>query len=103
MVAGSRPVIWIKACAPRAASLTAFVISQVVIDVESGYHLFWGGWPLDREVHFLPVAGMVGLLAGVAVWFLGRLSSRNARIRAAYSGHRERSVRFIVNAAIGPS
>jgi membrane-bound metal-dependent hydrolase YbcI (DUF457 family) len=66
------PGTFLKACAPRSVSLTAFVISQVVIDLESGYHLLRGDWPLHREVHSLLVSGLVGLLAGTVVWFVGR-------------------------------
>jgi membrane-bound metal-dependent hydrolase YbcI (DUF457 family) len=78
------PGILLKACAPRAVSLTAFGLSQVLIDIESGYHLLRGGWPLHREMHSLPIAGLVGLLAGAAVWLAGRRlrSSRSAIVRA---------------------
>jgi Predicted membrane-bound metal-dependent hydrolase (DUF457). len=78
------PGTLLKACAPRAVSLTAFVISQVLIDIEPGYHLFWGGWPLHREVHSLPVSGLVGIFAGMAVWLSGRRfrPSTNAVIRS---------------------
>jgi membrane-bound metal-dependent hydrolase YbcI (DUF457 family) len=78
------PGTLLKACAPRAVSLTAFVISQVLVDIESGYHLLWGGWPLHREAHSLPVAGLVGIYAGLAVRLVGRrlLSSPNAMLQS---------------------
>jgi len=78
------PGILLKACAPRAVSLTAFVISQVVIDIESGYHLLRNDWPVHREVHSLPVAGLVGILTGTAVWIVGRKrrASNEAMIQA---------------------
>jgi membrane-bound metal-dependent hydrolase YbcI (DUF457 family) len=66
------PGTLLKACAPRFVSLTAFIISQGLIDIESGYHLLWSGWPLHREVHSLPVSGLVGLFAGTVIWFVGR-------------------------------
>jgi membrane-bound metal-dependent hydrolase YbcI (DUF457 family) len=68
------PGTLVKACAPRSISLSAFVLSQVLIDIESGYHLLWGGWPLHREVHSLVVSGLVGLFAGAVVWLVGRQS-----------------------------
>lgn len=66
------PGALLKACAPRAVSLTAFALSQVLIDIESGYHLLWGGWPLHRQVHSLLVSAAVGMLTGMMVWLVGR-------------------------------
>ena len=61
-----------KALLPRSFSLTAFVGSQVAIDLESGYHLYRHEWPVHRFVHTLPVATVVGLLSGTMVWLAGR-------------------------------
>jgi membrane-bound metal-dependent hydrolase YbcI (DUF457 family) len=66
------PGTLLKACAPRSVSLTSFVVSQVLIDIESGYHLLRGDWPLHRDVHSLLVSGLVGFLAGAVVWIVGR-------------------------------
>ena len=66
------PGILLKAGAPRGVSLSAFVISQIVIDLESGYHLVRNDWPVHREFHSLLVAGIVGVLTGTAVWLVAR-------------------------------
>lgn len=62
-----------KGILPRRISLTAFVVSQIAIDVESGYHLFNGDWPVHREVHSLLLATFVGGLSGALVWSVGRV------------------------------
>lgn len=67
------PGTLLKAVAPRHVSLTAFVLSQVVIDVESGYHLLVGDWPVHRICHTLPVAGLIGAVSGTVVWLVARL------------------------------
>jgi hypothetical protein len=66
------PATLVKALLPRSFSLTAFVGSQVAIDLESGYHLYRHEWPVHRFVHTLPVATVVGLLSGTIVWLAGR-------------------------------
>lgn len=55
-------------------SLTAFVGSQVAIDLESGYHLFRRDWPVHRIAHTLPVAAFIGVVVGVLVYLVGRES-----------------------------
>ena len=66
------PGILLKACAPRSLSLTAFVVTQIVIDVESGYHLFRGAWPIHREAHSLLISSLLGLATGLLVWLVAR-------------------------------
>jgi membrane-bound metal-dependent hydrolase YbcI (DUF457 family) len=72
-----------KGLLPRRVSLTAFIVSQIAIDVESGYHLFRGEWPVHREVHSLLVAALVGVLSGAFVWSMGRVlpNSGTPRLR----------------------
>jgi hypothetical protein len=67
------PGLLFKAVAPRHVSLSAFVASQVAIDVESGYHLLRGEWPVHRLLHTLPMATLVGLVCGILVWGAARL------------------------------
>jgi hypothetical protein len=67
------PGLLFKAAAPRHVSLSAFVVSQVIIDVESGYHLLRGDWPVHRLLHTLPLATLVGLVSGALVWGATRL------------------------------
>lgn len=66
------PGLLLKAAGPRHVSLAAFVASQIAIDVESGYHLMRGDWPVHRVLHTLPVATLVGLASGVVVWGAAR-------------------------------
>ncbi len=66
------PGLLLKAAAPRRASLIAFVATQIVIDMESGYHLFRGDWPIHREAHSLLVSGLLGLATGLLVWLAAR-------------------------------
>lgn len=42
-----------KGCAATRSSFVAFGAAQIAIDVESGYFLFHGGWPLHRGLHTL--------------------------------------------------
>jgi membrane-bound metal-dependent hydrolase YbcI (DUF457 family) len=66
------PGLLLKACAPLRVSLTSFVATQVVIDMESGYHLFRGDWPVHRWAHSLLVSGLLGLLTGALISFAAR-------------------------------
>jgi hypothetical protein len=66
------PGTLLKALASRYVSLTAFVTSQVIIDLESGYHLLRGDWPVHRAAHTLPLGAVIGILSGTAVWVAGR-------------------------------
>jgi hypothetical protein len=48
-----------KGCSARRFSLIGFCLTQMAIDVESGYYLFFGGWPLHRGMHTLLGATLV--------------------------------------------
>ena len=68
------PGLLVKAVAPRQFSMAAYSLSQVVIDIESGYFLLHGATPVHREAHTFAIGGMIGLLCGlivsrVGVWF----------------------------------
>jgi membrane-bound metal-dependent hydrolase YbcI (DUF457 family) len=65
------PGTLLKSAFPSKMSLSAFVLSQIAIDLESAYHLFAGDWPVHREAHSLPLATLVGLASGTAVWLAG--------------------------------
>jgi hypothetical protein len=54
-----------KALLPSAYSLTAFVATQVVIDVETLYYMIQREYPYHRALHSL--AGAVGVGLGVAL------------------------------------
>jgi membrane-bound metal-dependent hydrolase YbcI (DUF457 family) len=71
------PGLLAKAIAPRHVSLTAFVGANVVIDLESGYFLLTGEWPVHRTLHTFAAATLAGLLVGFLVHrFRSRLPVR---------------------------
>lgn len=67
------PGALLKALAPRWISLLAFVTAQVVLDLESGYHLLRQEWPIHRQLHSLVLAGLAGILTGTAVFLMARI------------------------------
>ena len=71
------PGVLLKALGPRWISLTAYVGSQIAIDLESGYHLFRGDWPVHRIAHTFPAAAFIGVVVGILVYLVGRNSSRS--------------------------
>jgi membrane-bound metal-dependent hydrolase YbcI (DUF457 family) len=75
------PGLLLRAAAPRHFSLTAFVATNVAIDLESGYFLFTGGWPVHRSLHTFLLATLVGLAVG---WLVHRI--RRRELRAALAG-----------------
>ena len=66
------PGLLLKAVAPRQFSVAAYSVAQVVIDVESGYHLIRGDYPVHRQAHTFFLGGLIGLLCGLIVWRVGR-------------------------------
>ena len=65
------PGLLLKSVAPARVSFTAFCAAQVLIDLESAYHLFRGDWPVHRELHSLLSAAAVGIMAGSGTWLAG--------------------------------
>jgi hypothetical protein len=84
------PGLLVKAIAPRAFSLATFVATQVVIDLESVYHLVRQNWPVHRQLHSLFGATIVGLAVGLAAWVAG--AALRGRFRAAPPAHAEVSL-----------
>lgn len=72
------PGLLVKAAARRHFSFASFAITQVVIDVETVYHILRHEWPLHRALHTLLIGTPVGLVVG-ALWFV--VSRRVARSR----------------------
>lgn len=70
------PGLLVKAAAPRAVSLTAFVGANVVVDVESVANLLAGRYPVHAALHTVAAASAAGLLVGLAVAAVGRVSGR---------------------------
>jgi hypothetical protein len=70
------PGLLIKAAAPRQFSMAAYSLAQVVIDVESGYYLLRGEYPVHRQAHTFLLGGLIGLLCGLIVSRVGRVWAR---------------------------
>ena len=66
----------LKGAAPKQFSFTSFAASQVVIDLESLYHILRHEWPVHRVMHTLPVATAVGVGVGCLLYLVGRPLSR---------------------------
>lgn len=65
------PGLLVKAAAPRRFSVAAFSVAQIVIDIESGYHLLRGDYPVHRQAHSFLLGGLIGLLCGLIVSRVG--------------------------------
>ncbi len=72
------PGLLVKAAAPRRFSMAAYTLAQVVIDLESGYYLLRGEYPVHRQAHTFLLGGLIGLLCGLIV---SRVGERWARPR----------------------
>jgi len=66
------PGLLFKAAAPARLSFAAYAVTQVVIDVESGYFLITGGYPVHRSLHTFALGAIVGSVAGAATGWAGR-------------------------------
>ena len=66
------PGLLIKAAAPRQFSIAAYSVAQVVIDIESGYYLLKGEYPVHRQAHTFLMGGLIGLVCGLIVSRIGR-------------------------------
>ncbi len=64
------PGLVIKAAAPGQFSLTAYMLANVVVDIEPLYHIIRGDYPLHGPFHTLPLATLTGLLVGAGVSLL---------------------------------
>lgn len=70
------PGLLIKAVAPRRFSMAAYSLSQVVIDIESGYYMLQNASPVHRQAHTLALGGLIGLLCGLIVSKVGAWVAR---------------------------
>lgn len=61
------PGLLIKAAAPRQFSMAAYALTQIVIDIESGYYLLRHELPVHRDMHTFLVGGLIGALCGMLV------------------------------------
>jgi hypothetical protein len=70
------PGLLVKAAAPRQFSMAAYSVAQIVIDLESGYHLLHGDYPVHRQAHTFFLGGLIGLACGLIVSRLGTWLAR---------------------------
>lgn len=70
------PGLLIKAAAPRQFSMAAYSLTQVVIDIESGYYLLHKHPPIHRGMHTFLVGGLVGFVCGLVVSRIGAWLAR---------------------------
>jgi hypothetical protein len=68
-----------KAFANRYFSFLAFAMTQVVIDVETAYHLLRHEWPLHRGLHTMLLGTAVGILVGLLWYAAGRNAAGRLR------------------------
>jgi len=61
------PGLLVKAVAPHHFSVAAYSVAQVVIDIESGYYLLKGDYPVHRQAHTFFLGGLIGLVCGLIV------------------------------------
>jgi membrane-bound metal-dependent hydrolase YbcI (DUF457 family) len=75
-----------KGILPGRVSLSAFVLSQIVIDCETVYFLLIvQEWPVHRWAHTLIIGTCVGLAVGLAWGAAGRLWTLNADRRRSFA------------------
>lgn len=70
------PGLLVKAAAPRQFSMAAYSVAQIVIDIESGYHLLHGDYPVHRQAHTFFLGGLIGLACGLIVSRVGTWLAR---------------------------
>ena len=78
------PGLLAKGVASPHVSLTAFVATQVVVDLEPLYFMLRGEYPVHRWGHTVWVAGGIGLAVGAALWAIARprLAAATPAVRA---------------------
>ena len=52
---------------PRHLSVLSYALANIVIDLESLYHLVRHDWPVHRWAHTFLAAGLIGALTGLAI------------------------------------
>lgn len=90
------PALLLKGVWPRWFSFSAFVASQVAIDLETLYWLHRGEWPVHRYLHTFLGGAVVGSAAALAVSLILR------RLAARFPGARENGA-LGAEAALGPA
>jgi hypothetical protein len=70
------PGLLVKAAAPRQFSMAAYTLSQIVIDIESGYYMLHHASPVHRQAHTFALGGLIGLACGLIVSKVGTWLAR---------------------------
>ncbi len=70
------PGLLVKAAAPTRFSMAAYSLSQVVIDIESGYYMLHHATPVHRQAHTFLMGGLIGLACGLIVSRVGAWVAR---------------------------
>ena len=70
------PALLIKAAGRRHFSFIVFGITQVFIDLESGYHFFLGNWPMHTFLHTLAGATVAAVICTLIGKPIGNLALR---------------------------
>jgi hypothetical protein len=87
------PALLLKSLAPRQFSFSAFVASQVAIDLETLYWLAQHEWPVHRVLHTCLVGAIVGTAVGVAMSLVAQPFTRRIR-ELAQDNHLSAEVRL---------
>ncbi len=66
------PGLLFKAVAPTRFSFTSYAVTQMVIDLESGYYLLTQQSPVHRTLHTFVMGSLAGAAVGLAVGVIGR-------------------------------
>ncbi len=69
------PGLLLKSLVPSRFSFTAFVLANVLVDLEPLYHMLRGDFPLHGPLHSLVAATTAGAIAGAGVSALAKVSN----------------------------
>lgn len=70
------PGLLVKAVAPRQFSMAAYSLSQIAIDIESGYYMLQHADPVHRQAHTFALGGLIGVACGLIVSKVGTWLAR---------------------------
>jgi hypothetical protein len=73
------PGLLVKGIAPCNFSLSAFVVTETLIDVETLVNLHQQHWPVHDRLHTLSGSLSIGLVVGVSTFLAGRMLTRRFR------------------------
>jgi len=81
------PGLLLKSAAPRQLSILSYAAANVVIDLESLYHLLHHDWPVHRWAHTFVAASLIGTAVGLVLSIaLRRAAAQDTPRAPAFSG-----------------